>query len=63
MIKGMKDSADEHCLAICAREKLLVFLKLRKEDGTYLHDKVDKLRILDEICDLCMLPHIALNPV
>jgi len=57
MIKGMKDSTDEHCLAICTREKLLVFLKLREEDGTYLHDEVDKLRILDEIQDLCMLPN------
>jgi len=61
MIKGMKDSADEHCLAIHTWEQILVFLKLRKEDGSYWHDEVDKFRILYEVHDLCMLPNISSN--
>ena len=46
VIKRMEDSADEHCLSIRPREQILVFLNLRKEDGTHLHDEVDKLRML-----------------
>ena len=63
VIKGMQNSSYKHCLAIRAGEDFLVLLKLCKEDGSYLNDEVDKLRVLDEIHDLSMLPSSFLDSV
>lgn len=61
MIQTVEDCPDKHGLPVHSWEKMLVLLKLSKEDSTYFHSKLDKAGVFYQLLNLSMLPHTVFD--